>query len=98
MVTRIEWTDTAYNHYREIIFYFKQNDARKAAFKFEEDVFNKIDRLKKYPTIGRKSKLFKTMRMINIDDNRQMAYRTKGKTLYICNFWDMRRDIKNRPF
>jgi hypothetical protein len=38
------------------------------------------------------------MRMINIDDNRQMAYRTKGKTLYICNFWDMRRDIKNRPF
>jgi hypothetical protein len=54
--------------------------------------------LKKYPTIGRASKIFKTIRLINIDKNRQMAYRVKGKTLYICNFWDMRQNPLNRPF
>jgi plasmid stabilization system protein ParE len=98
MVTRVEWTDTAYNRYREFIFYFKQHEAKHAALQFESDVFSTIDRLKKYPTIGRASKIFKTIRLINIDKNRQMAYRVKGKTLYICNFWDMRQNPLNRPF
>ncbi len=98
MVTGIKWTATAFNRYREIIFYFKQNGATQAALQFENDVFSKIDRLKKYPTIGRASKAFKTVRLINIDKNTQMAYRVKGKTLYICNFWDMRQNPMNRPF
>jgi plasmid stabilization system protein ParE len=51
MVTRIEWTDTAYNRYREIIFYYKQNDARKAAYQFEEDVLIKLTVLKSIPLL-----------------------------------------------
>ena len=98
MVTRVEWTDTALNRYREIIFFYIQHDAKKAAIQFEKDVFSKIDRLKEYPNIGRQSKKFKTVRLINIDAKRQMAYRVKGKTMYISNFWDMRQDPKNRPF
>jgi plasmid stabilization system protein ParE len=98
MVTRVEWTDTAFNRYRDIIFYYKQHDAKQAALQFEKAVFSKIDRLKQYPTIGRQSKVFKTVRLINIDDKRQMSYRIKGKTLFICNFWDMRQDPQKRPF
>ena len=98
MVTRVEWTDTAVNRYREVIFYYKQKDALQAALQFEQDVFSKINRLKQHPSIGRKSKIFKTMRLINVDDKRQMAYRLKGKTLYICHFWDVRQNPLNRPF
>ena len=98
MVTRVEWTDTAVNRYREIIFYYKQHEAKNAALLFEKNVFSKIDRLKNYPTIGRKSKIFKTVRAVNIDSNRQMSYRVNGKTLYICNFWDLRQNSQNRPF
>lgn len=98
MVTRVEWTKTAVDRYREIIFYYKQHDAKQAAFQFEQDVFSKINRLKQHSSIGRKSKIFKTIRTVNVDAKRLMAYRVKGKTLYICNFWDSRQDPLNRPF
>ena len=98
MVTRVEWTNTALDRYREIIFYYKLHDAKQVALQFEHDVFSKINRLKQHSTIGRQSKVFKTVRLVNIDAKRQMAYRVKGKTLYICNFWDSRQNPLNRPF
>lgn len=98
MVKRIEWTQTAIRHYREIIFYYKNNEATQAAYKFEDTVFKKIKRLTDQPLIGRPTRKFKTVRMIQIDANRQMTYRVKGKTLFITNFWDTRRDPNQRPF
>lgn len=98
MVKRIEWTLTAFGKYRDIILYYKQQDARKGAEFFQKAVKHKIEQLEKQPLIGRPSQKFKTMRIVNIDKNRQMAYRLNGTTLYISNFWDVRQNPKNRPF
>lgn len=98
MVKRIEWTDTAVGKYKAIIFYYKEQDARKAAEKFQKAVHKKIMQLEQQPFVGRESRKFKTIRLINIDAYRQMAYRLNGTTLYISNFWDMRQNPKNRPF
>ena len=98
MVKRVIWTQTAIRHYRDIIFYYKNNDAQQAAIKFEDAVFKKIERLTEHPLIGRPTRKFKTMRLIKVDDNRQMTYRIKGTTLFITNFWDTRRDPNQRPF
>ncbi len=98
MVKRVEWTQTAIRHYREIIFYYKNNEATQAAYKFEEAIFKKITQLMEQPLIGRPTRKFKTVRLIKIDAKRQMTYRVKGKTLFITNFWDTRRDPNQRPF
>ena len=98
MVKRIEWTDTAVRKYRDIIFYYKQQDARKAAEHFQKAVNKKIMLLEEQPYIGRQSQKLKTIRLLNIDAYRQMAYRIHGTTLFISNFWDMRQNPKKRPF
>ena len=98
MVKRVIWTQTAIRHYRDIIFYYKNNDAQQSAVKFETVVFKKIERLMEHPFIGRPTRKFKTVRLIKVDDNRQMTYRVKGNTLFITNFWDTRRDPNQRPF
>jgi plasmid stabilization system protein ParE len=98
MVKRIVWTDTAVSKYRAIIFYYKLQDARKSAELFQKAVNKKIRQLEQQPYIGRETKKFKTMRLLNIDKYRQMAYRVNGSTLFISNFWDMRQDPIKRPF
>ena len=98
MVSRIEWTINAVEKYQEIIFYYKNNDALQAAFRFEETVFGKIEQLKIHTEIGRRSNRFKTIRIVKIDNFRLMSYRVKGKTLFISNFFDVRQDPKKRPF
>jgi plasmid stabilization system protein ParE len=98
MVKRIEWTDTGVRKYRDIIFYYKQQDARKAAEHFQKAVNKKITQLEQQPYTGRQSSKLKTIRLINIDAYRQMAYRIHGTTLFISNFWDMRQNPKKRPF
>jgi plasmid stabilization system protein ParE len=98
MVKRIEWTDTAVRKYREIIFYYKKQDARKAAAHFQKAVNKKIMQLEQQPYSGRQSPKLKTVRLVNIDAHRQMAYRIHGTTLFITNFWDMRQNPKKRPF
>lgn len=98
MDRRVEWSDKALEAFKAIIFYYKQNDSRQAALKFQNVVFKKIEQLKQQPLIGTKSPLFKTIRKIRIDTHRQMAYRVKGRTLYISNFWDNRRNPDDKPF
>jgi plasmid stabilization system protein ParE len=98
MVKRIVWTDTAVRKYHDIIVYYKQQDARKSAERFQKAVNKKIAQLEQQPYIGRPSPKFKTMRLLNIDEYRQMGYRIDGTTLYISNFRDMRQNPKKRPF
>ena len=98
MVKRIIWTETAKDNYRDVIFYYKNNDAKQAAMKFETAVFKKIDRLIEQPLIGRPSLKYKTVRMIKVDNFRQMAYRVHGTTLFISDFWDTRRNPNKRRF
>jgi plasmid stabilization system protein ParE len=98
MVKRIEWTDTAVRKYRDIILYYKAQDARKAGERFQKAIRDKITKLEQQPYIGRESQKFKTMRLINVDAYRQMAYRIHGTTLFISNFWDMRQNPRKRPF
>ena len=54
--------------------------------------------LEQQPYSGRQSPKLKTVRLVNIDAHRQMAYRIHGTTLFITNFWDMRQNPKKRPF
>ena len=98
MDRRVEWSDKALDAFKDIILYYKLKDSRQAALNFQSLVFKKIEQLKEQPLIGAKSPKFKTVRKIQIDGHRQMAYRVHGKTIYISNFWDTRRNPNDKPF
>ena len=98
MVKRVIWTQTAKDSYRDVIFYYINNDAKQAAIKFEVAVLKRIDRLIEQPLIGRPSRKYKTVRLIKVDNYRQMTYRVHGNTLFISDFWDTRRNPDQRPY
>lgn len=61
MDRRVEWSDKSIEAFQAIIFYYKKNDSRQAALKFQNLVFKKIEQLKQQPFIGTKSPCLKLL-------------------------------------
>ena len=98
MVKRVEWRQKALRHLGEILFYLRNEVSQQAAFNLAETIQKKIKQLEKHPSMGRKSLKGKTIRLVNIDKNRQMFYSVNGSTLFIVAFFDTRQDPLKRPF
>ena len=98
MVKTIKWNKRALKRLREIIDYFHSEGQNQAAVKFVDTIYEKLELIKKQPTIGRPSPNTKTMREFNIDKYRKMYYRINGSIIHISTFFDMRQDPKKRPF
>ena len=98
MVKRVEWRLKALRHLGEILSYLKNEVSQQAASNLAETIQKKIKQLEKQPLIGRKSVKGKTIRLINIDKNRQMFYSVNGSSLFIVDFFDTRQDPNKRPF
>ena len=98
MVTKIIWTKAADKTFDAITAYLDEKASLQAAQKFAQLVYDKIDTLVKHPTLGRKVATTKSVRVVNFGKYHQLYYRIEGKTLIISNFFDTRRDPKNRPF
>ena len=98
MVKRVEWRQKALRHLGEILYYLRNEVSQQAAFNLAEAIQKKIKQLEKQPLIGRKSIKGKTIRLVNIDKNRQMFYSVSGSTLYIVDFFDTRQYPMKRPY
>ncbi len=98
MVTTIIWNKTALTTFNDIAAYLNENFSNTAARNFVEAAYDKIEQLEKHPTIGRKVPKTKSLRMINFGKHHQMYYRVQGKTLFICDFFDMRQHPDKKPY
>ena len=59
---------------------------------------DRLEILKRYPEIGRKSRKRKTIRMVRVDKYRQLFYRIKGKKLIVVFFFDGRQHPDKNPY
>ena len=98
MVTKIIWNNRALDTFDEITTYLCDNFSLKTAQNFAESAYKKIDWVCKHPTSGRKVRSMKTLLMVNFGKHHQLYFRTKGKTLFICDFFDTRQDPSKRPY
>lgn len=98
MVTQIIWNKRAKKVFSEIIDYLEEEFSDKTAANFVKKVFTKLEILRKYPEMGRKSKKRKTVRQIKVDKYRKMFYRLHGRKLYVCYFFDTRQDPDKNPY
>ena len=70
--------------------YLSENFSYQSASNFANEVFDKIDVLKSYPTIGRKAPKRKSVHFVIIGKHRRLYYRIKGKTIFISSIFDTR--------
>lgn len=98
MVTKIIWNKSAEITFDEIANFLVDNYSLQTAHKFANTTYEKIDWVVKYPTSGRPVKSTKTLRMVNFGKHHQLYYRVKGKTLFVCDFFDTRQDPLKRPY
>ena len=98
MVRKIEWNKRAITELYAIVSYWLEQDAKQAAFNFNEKVKESIDKLHDNRTVGRKAPNAKTIFFVLIGKNHRMYYRKIGSTIRIVSFLDTRQDPSKRPY
>ena len=98
MVKSIIWKQAAERTFESITNHLHDEYSLQAAHNFAKLVYDKIDRLSKYPLSGPKVAGRITLRYVNFGKHYQMFYRVVGTTLVISNFFDTRRNPNSRPF
>jgi plasmid stabilization system protein ParE len=98
MVKTVRWNKTASLSLSHLAEYLEEEVSYDFAIRFVNLVYAKIDKIKKYPEIGRLAPKAKTIRFINIDKKRRMYYRKQGSILYIVWFFDTRQNPDKNPY
>ncbi len=98
MVKQIIWNKRADKKFDDIATYLHDNGSMKTATNFGDAVYKQIDALVRQPKLGRISPNRPSIRLLNIDDYRLLAYRIQGTTVHIVDIWDMRQDPKKRKY
>lgn len=98
MVRKIEWNKHAITELYAVISYLLEQDARQAAFNFNEKVKEIIAKLHDNRTVGRKAPNAKTIYFVLIGKNHRMYYRKIGSTIRIVSLPDTRQDPSKRPY
>ena len=97
MARQVVWNKKARIKFNEIVDYLESEVSEKAAVKFVVRVDNLIEKLLRYPEIGRKSKR-KTVRQHRIDKYNKLYYRKNGSRLTIVFIFDDRQDPNSNPY
>jgi len=98
MARQIVWNKRAVRSFNEIVEYLLENVSEKAADTFVNRVDNLVDKINKYPEIGRRTKKKKTVRQYKIDKHRKLYYRKYGKKLLIVFIFDEKRNPDFNPY
>lgn len=98
MARQVAWNKKAIHNFDEIASYLEENVSEVSAARFVRNVDNSIEKLHKYPEIGRKAAKFKTIRQYKIDKYRRMYYRKHGKKLTIVFIFDDRQNPNLNPY
>lgn len=98
MVKRVRWNKRAIVKLDGWVDYLEQEVSFQSASILLKNVRDKIEILKKQPTIGRAVKSMKTVRFVNIDKNRHLFYRVQSTTIFITDLFDVRQNPNKRPY
>jgi plasmid stabilization system protein ParE len=98
MANRIEWNKRAIGDLHLIVSYHVQKGAIQAASAFNQKVKDKIDKLSKNRTVGRKSSSAKTIFFVLVGKHHKMYYRKIGLTIRIVCFFDTRQNPNKSPY
>ena len=98
MARQIVWNKRAIIKFDEIVEYLEEKGGDKSVTNFVIRVEDLIERINRFPEMGRRTKKKKTVRQYRIDKYRKMYYRKYGKKLIIVYFFDDRWNPKTNPF
>ncbi len=98
MVEQVVWNKRAAKIFNEIVDYLLENVSEASAENFINNTFELIDKLRKYPEIGRKSKIKETVRQYKIDKFKRLYYRIHGNKLIIVYIFDQRQNPDSNPY
>jgi|AntRauTorckE5430_2_1112549.scaffolds.fasta_scaffold14399_2 plasmid stabilization system protein ParE len=98
MVREVTWNKKALESLDEIVESLEEQYSLSTAEKFLTRVFESIEKLSRYPEIGRRTKRHKTVRQYKVDKNRKLYYRKYGKKLLIVFLFDERRNPSANPY
>jgi plasmid stabilization system protein ParE len=98
MVKTVKWNKSATSSLSALAEYLEHEASYDTAIRFVNLVYAKIDKLMKYPEIGRIAPKTKSIRLINVDKKQRMYYRKHGSILYIVWFFDTRQDPDKNPY
>lgn len=92
MVKQIKWNKKAVADLNGIALYLEENFSFQTAQNFVDQIYEKIEVICKYPTMGRKAPKRKTVRFILVGKHRRLYYRKEGGTLVISSIFDTRQN------
>jgi len=98
MVRQVVWNKRAVIKFEEIVEYLENEVSEEAAMKFVIKIDNLIEKLNKYPEIGRRTKNKKTVRQYRIDKFKKIYYKKSGRKLVIVFIFDERQNPESNPY
>ena len=98
MARQVVWNKRAIVKFDEIVEYLENEVSQKSAIKFVRKIDDLIEKLNKYPEIGRRTKTKRTVRQYRIDKNRKLYYRRHGRQFIIVFIFDDRQNPNFNPY
>ena len=98
MVREVVWNKRAVSKFNEIVEYLETEISEQSAMKFVQKVDILIEKLNKYPEIGRRTKNTKTVRQYKVDKYNKLYYRKHGNKLVIIYIFDERQNPNTNPY
>ena len=98
MARSIKWNKRAVNQLDQIVNYLEEQEALTAIGNLIQQIDDLLDKLSKYPEIGRQSKTFKTVRHFKLNRNINLYYRKHGKSITVVYLFDSRMNPKSNIY
>lgn len=92
MAKSVKWNKKALDTFYKTALFLENEFSKTAADNYVRSIMDKIEVLRKYPTLGRKVKNRKTIRFVLIGKHRRLYYRVQGKQLIIASLFDTRQN------
>lgn len=90
MARSISWNKRAVQQLEQNVSYLEEEGATTAIRNLIVRIDELLDKLNRYPEIGRKSASFKTVRQFKLTKNINLYYRKKGKRIIVVYLFDNR--------
>lgn len=98
MARQVVWNKRAVESFDAIIRFLEEQNNPKEIIEFIKKTDDLIEKINRYPEIGRRTKSKTTIRQYRIDKYRKLYYRKYGRKLIIVLVFDERRNPRNNPF
>ncbi len=97
MAKTIVWKRQANLQILEIEAYLLSNFSQRAVEKFLQALYQKLDRLARFPEMGQRTR-FKTIRRLRINRFISLFYKIQGNYIVIHFVWNNRQDPTQNPY